>query len=132
MLLPAGPCCFHQFNMPHIKLEYSADTPWSTPINKILSELQNVLIEKAGVSAEKCRSRAVPLNNFLCTVNGKTGGFIHLEILILEGRSKKVKSEIGKACILLFRDSLTDASGVQISIELRDLIHGNYFSTSQT
>jgi len=98
---PAGPCSFQQFStLPHIKLEYTYNVNWKSPIKEIFSKLQSVLIQHAGVKPENCKSRATKLKEYHCeeyhcAINGSPSGFTHLEISLLSGRSEAVKSKIG-------------------------------------
>ena len=80
--------------MPHVKLEYTENVQWKNPIQDIFSKLQTVLIQHARVKPENCKSRATELKDFYCTGKSNPGGFIHLEISLLSGRDKEVKTNI--------------------------------------
>ena len=81
--------------MPHLKLEYTDNVHWKGPIQKIFPKLEKVLIQHTGVKPENCKSRGTQLKDYLCTINDSPGGFTHLEISILSGRSETVKTKIG-------------------------------------
>ena len=81
--------------MPHIKLEYTENVNWNIPVQEIFPKLQSVLIQHAKVKPENCKSRATQLKEYLSNIDGSLGGFTHLEISLLSGRSEAVKSKIG-------------------------------------
>ena len=118
--------------MPHLKLEYTDNVHWKGPIQKIFSKLQKVLIKHAGVEPENCKSRGTQLKDYFCTINDSPGGFTHLEISILSGRSETVKTKIGTECTQIIREFLEDVAQVQVSVEIRDMNQNNYFTTQKT
>ena len=81
--------------MSHIKLEYTENVNWNIPVQEFFPKLQSVLIQHAKVKPENCKSRANQLKEYLSNIDGSLGGFTHLEISLLIGRSEAVKSKIG-------------------------------------
>jgi len=117
--------------MPHIKLEYTENVNWNIPIQEIFPKLQSVLIQHAKVKPENCKSRATQLKEYLSNIDGSLGGFTHLEISLLSGRSEAVKTKIGTECTQIIREFLEDVTQVQVSVEIRDMDQNNYFTTNQ-
>ena len=117
--------------MPHVKLEYTENVQWKNPIQDIFSKLQTVLIQHARVKPENCKSRATELKDFHCAGTSHSGGFIHLEISLLSGRTKEVKKNIGKECSRIIQSFIENIAEIQVSVELRDMDHNGYFTTSQ-
>ena len=116
--------------MPHVKLEYTENVQWKNPIQDIFSKLQTVLIQHARVKPKNCKSRATELKDFYCT--GKNpGGFIHLEISLLSGRTEEVKTNIGKECRQIIQSFIENITEIQVSVELRDMDRNGYFTTNQ-
>ena len=117
--------------MPHIKLEYTENVNWNIPVQEIFPKLQSVLIQHAKVKPENCKSRATQLKEYLSNIDGSLGGFTHLEISLLSGRSEAVKTKIGTECTQIIREFLEDVTRVQVSVEIRDMDQNNYFTTNQ-
>ena len=118
--------------MPHIKLEYTENVQWKNPIQDIFSKLQTVLIQHARVKPQNCKSRATELKVFFCTGKNHPGGFIHIEISLLSGRSETVKTKIGTECTQIICEFLEDVTQAQVSVEIRDMDKNNYFTTKKT
>ena len=119
------------YKMPHIKLEYSKNIIWKNSILDILNDIQKILINNAEVKRENCKSRAMELKNFYSTGNNQHGGFIHLEISLLGGRTDEVKTNIGKECSRIVQSFIENRVEIQVSVELRDMDQNSYFTTNQ-
>ncbi len=117
--------------MPHIKLEYTENVQWKNPIQDIFPKLQTVLIQHARVKPENCKSRSMELKYFHCTGKSRLGGFIHLEISLLSGRTEEVKTNIGKECSQIIQSFIENIAEIQVSVELRDMDRNCYFTTNQ-
>ena len=117
--------------MPHVKLEYTENVQWKNPIQEIFPKLQTVLIQHARVKSENCKSRATELKDFYCTGKSHSGGFIHLEISLLSGRTKEVKTNIGKECSQIIQSFIENIAEIQVSVELRNMDRNGYFTTNQ-
>ena len=117
--------------MPHVKLEYTENVQWKNPIQDIFSKLQAVLIQHARVKQENCKSRATELKDFHCAGKSHSGGFIHLEISLLSGRTEEVKTNIGKECSRIVQSFIENTAEIQVSVELRDMDRNGYFTTNQ-
>ena len=117
--------------MPHVKLEYTENVQWKNPIQDIFPKLQTVLIQHARVNPQNCKSRATELKDSYCTSKSHPGGFIHLEISLLSGRTEEVKTNIGKECSRIIQSFIKNIAEIQVSVELRDMDHKSYFTTNQ-
>ena len=117
--------------MPHVKLEYTGNVQWKSPIHDIFPKLQTVLIQHAKVKPKNCKSRATELIDFYCTDKNNSGGFIHLEIRLLSGRAEEVKTNIGKECRQIIQSFIENIAEIQVSVELRDMDYNGYFTTNQ-
>jgi len=63
----------------------------------------------------------------------KHNDFIHLDIMLLEGRSNDVKKTIGRETLDLLKDYFHKKSNdniPQISLEIREINKNNYFTTN--
>ena len=116
--------------MPHIKLEYTENVEWKESVQKIFPKLQSVLISHAKVKPENCKHRATQLQDYLCTIENHPGGFVHLEISLLSGRSEEIKSIIGEECGQIIQSFIKNLTELQLSVELRDMDRSSYFTTN--
>ena len=117
--------------MPHVKLEYTENVQWKSPIYDIFPRLETVLAQHAKVNPKNCKSRATKLNDYYCTDKNRSGGFIHLEISLLSGRDEEVKTNIGKECRQIIQSFIDNIADIQVSVELRDMDQNSYFTTNQ-
>ena len=117
--------------MPHVKLEYTENVQWKNHIQDIFPELQTVLTQHAKVNPKNCKSRGTELKDFYCTDKNRSGGFIHLEISLLSGRTNEVKTNIGKECSRIVQSFIENRAEIQVSVELRDMDQNSYFTTNQ-
>ena len=117
--------------MPHVKLEYTENVQWKNPIQDIFPKLQTVLIQYARVKPENCKSRAMELKDYYCTSKSHSGGFIHLEISLLSGRTEEVKKNIGMECRQIIETFIDNIAEIQVSVELRDMDQKSYFNTNK-
>ena len=118
--------------MPHLRLEYTENI--KTNISpELFDNLINILIDNTTIKSDNCKNRAIKINNSNLDSKKNNRAFIHLEIIILEGRSEKVKQKIGKQSLKIlksyFNDSL-NANFPQISLEIREMKQTNYFTTN--
>jgi 5-carboxymethyl-2-hydroxymuconate isomerase len=117
--------------MPHIKLEHTEIIETSL-IRPVFKQLREILIENAGVKEENCKCKAiqVPIH---AVGNNESGHFFHLEISLLKGRSEKIRYKIGQFCLETLKEYFTDNNGLntkQLSVEIREMTSGNYFTTN--
>ena len=117
--------------MPHVRLEYTENVQWKNPIQDFLPKLQAVLIQHARVKPQNCKSRAIELKDYYCTGKSHSGGFIHLEINLLSGRTKEIKTKIGKECHRIMQNYIENIAEIQVSVELRDMDQDGYFTSNQ-
>ncbi|BBM81730.1 5-carboxymethyl-2-hydroxymuconate Delta-isomerase [Candidatus Uabimicrobium amorphum] len=112
--------------MPHIKIELSQNIEMQS-YNDLFLALQKVLQDCADVPPQNCKSRVHVTSDFLLG-DEKAQAFVHLEIALLEGRSPEVKSQIGENALKILNEVFTSATmGMQITVEVRDILRPQYF-----
>ena len=114
--------------MPHIKLEISKNLE-KTCYNDILQSIQMTLNQCADVPQQNCKCRVYIASHFIVG-DSQTPDFIHLEIAMLEGRSPQAKSEIGEKALKILENAFPQ-NGVQITIEIRDILATQYFKKAK-
>ena len=114
--------------MPHITVEYTSNIHSDWKI--LFGKLHPVMKEMTGTpSITNCKSRAYCCSNDngSCYLVGDDGGandcFIHVEVALLEGKSKEEKQAIG----MKVKDMFVEHLGLPITIEVRDIQKDFYF-----
>ena len=118
--------------MPHLRLEHTINIE-SKILCKLFDKLVNVLTKNTSIKSSNCKNRAIKINNFYLDQKNGNEGFIHLEIIILEGRSKKTKQKIGRESLDFLKSYFqkkSNESSLQISLEIREMKREDYFTTN--
>ena len=118
--------------MPHLRLEHTINIE-SKISCELFDKLVNVLIKNTSIKSYNCKNRAIKINNFHLDLENGNEGFIHLEIIILEGRSKKTKQKIGRESLDFLKSYFqkkSNESSLQISLEIREMKKEDYFTTN--
>lgn len=116
--------------MPHIILEYTSNIGESTNWNRFFTKVHLLLHQEAGVQVEDCKSRAVRHESFFIGGGEEYGGFVHLEVGLLSGRSADLINRVGEVLLQLLVEEFgtgTAAAKVQLTVEVRDLVRDHYF-----
>ena len=116
--------------MPHLTLEYSSNVIAESDLVALFSRLHDVLAKTGGVKVENCKSRAYVASDFLAGSVGEVGGFVHLDIRLLDGRSPEIKRSIGQETLDILREWFqlpVDTLDLQLTVEVRDIDRTYYF-----
>ena len=117
--------------MPHLRLEHTIEISTNDTSN-LFKQLVNILTKNTTILSSNCKSRAIKIKNYHMD-SKQYDNFIHLEIILLEGRSNDVKKIIGRKSLDLLTDYLQKKSNdniPQISLEVREINKNNYFTTN--
>jgi len=120
------------YAMPHIHLEHT-DNIHIADIMDLFKSINDILVKLVNIKVENCKSRAIKFNNFYIEPNDNNKGFVHLQINILEGRTKEIKSKIGLESLKVLKSFITKNTvgcSIQCSMEIRELKRSNYFTTN--
>lgn len=116
--------------MPHLILEYSSNVKEKDDFHKLFSGLHQILVDIAKANLESCKSRAVEHNIFYIGDGSSNHAFVHLEIRLAEGRSFKVREEVGQKALealeRFFSQSLKNLD-LQITVESTEFLRNLYF-----
>lgn len=116
--------------MPHLTLEYSANVDRTSNLTELFSRLHTVLMETGGIELENCKSRSYKVDDFLVGSGRKSGGFVHLDIRFLEGRSFEIKRKIGQQSLdvlLEWFHDMAEKLDLQVTVEIKDITRSFYF-----
>ncbi len=116
--------------MPQIRLEYTSNLDSTPQLDTLLDRIHGALNTIAGVNLDSCKSRVHVVDRFRIGDGAADHAFVHLEIRLLEGRSKVVKQDLGSACLELLESAFdvtrTDRR-VQATVEIGDVLRDEYF-----
>ena len=117
--------------MPHLRLEHTIEIS-SSDICDLFEKLVDILIDNTTIESSNCKSRAINIKNYHMG-SKHHNDFIHLDIILLEGRSNDIKEKIGEKSLDLLKDYFQKyiyENIPQISLEIREMKKNNYFTTN--
>jgi 5-carboxymethyl-2-hydroxymuconate isomerase len=118
--------------MPHVLIEYSANITSPVEASTILADVSVVISAAAGIDVSNFKSRLVRREEFLAGGGSGGGAFVHLELVILSGKTPDVKRRIGEDCLEYLEEYFGSASKeqeLQITIEIREIDSASYFKS---
>ena len=118
--------------MPHLRLEYTNNIK-IVQFSEIFNDLINILIENTSIKVSNCKSRAIAINKSYMDCSIENEKFVHLEIMMIEGRSKQVKQIILEQSLKVLKTYLSKYQPKefpQISLEIREINKENYITTN--
>jgi len=116
--------------MPQIKLEYTDNIPDKINFEDTFSKIHHLLHDIAGIAIHNCKSRAVKLDKYYIGDGISKSKFVHLEIALLEGRTKEIKQRIAEEILqILKKNYLTKRliDDLQVTVEIKDIKKEFYF-----
>lgn len=116
--------------MPQIRLEYSGNVVEEIVPEKLFAGIHEVLRDTGGIRIGNCKSRSFRCEPFRVGAGEEKGGFVHLEVRLLEGRTSEMKQALGREILALltgyFEKSLEELD-LQITVEICDISRDAYF-----
>lgn len=110
--------------MPHLTLEYSANITEQIDFQDLFRHFHKVLNETGGVNLGNCKSRAVVQNEHLIGDGDAGHAFVHLNVLLLAGRSQELKQKLTHELLDVLKRFFTESLekfDVQITVDMRDI-----------
>lgn len=108
--------------VPHLTLEYTAGCESRVDLRDLFGQLHQVVADALPTRIEHCKSRALRHEVFLCGAPGSPADFVHLDLLVLEGRSTEVKRTTSERALELLRVAFAAGRpGLQITVNVRDI-----------
>lgn len=111
--------------MPHIIIEHNEVIQKELNLEILSKELHSLLAGLESIKIEAIKTRTVLVQNSVIANHVEDPGFLHITLLLLKGRSEKLKETLGKT---LFDKVSTDLSKLpelksktSFSLELREL-----------
>lgn len=88
--------------MPQITLETTSNLP-RVNTRKFFSELHQLLADNSDIDIEACKSRSIVQDDFYIGADNINKAFVHLDILILDGRDQATKVTLGEKSLELLK-----------------------------
>ena len=116
--------------MPHLTLEYTNNLPEFDAFATLL-ELNKILVASGHFEETDIKSRAIQLDTFLVGTLPNSGGFVHIKLAIMSGRSTQTKRELSESMLLVLNQIGKSApkTPIQLSVEVQDIDREVYAKT---
>lgn len=113
--------------MPHLTLEYTANSTDKTVFTELFAKLHKVLAEITGIKIENCKSRAYKAEDYYVSDGTTNESYVHLEVRFIEGRDEELKKKTGEALLESLKSFFDTEENIQISVEILDIRRVEYF-----
>jgi len=110
--------------MPHLYLDYSANLA-GFDAGAALQACHQALLASAQFEAADIKGRACRQDDFLIG-DGLPGGFVHLQLRLLSGRSSGVRRKLADALLAALQSHLPDNPAIQLSVETVEMERALY------
>jgi 5-carboxymethyl-2-hydroxymuconate isomerase len=110
--------------MPHIIIEHNTEANSELDLNNISKSLHFGLAEFPTIKLSAIKTRTHEVKNVFIGEESTPNKFIHITLLLLEGRSSELKEEIIKGLFNIASRQVSNQD-YTITVETRDL--GTYF-----
>lgn len=115
--------------MPQISLEYTNNI--SEKIEpRLFLEIHQMLVKHANAELMRCKSRAIKYEQYTIGDGNAENAFIHLTILLAEGRTLHTRQEVGKRAREILRTYFSDSLShlkLQITVYCPEFSNEVYF-----
>lgn len=118
--------------MPHIILEYTDNLTEDVDFQGLFFDLHQILVVVASAELESCKSRAIEHQCFYIGSGAPENAFVHVEILLAEGRPMPVRQEVGRQVLGILEGYFTrslEELNLQITVEIKEFSKALYFKT---
>lgn len=103
--------------MPHCILEYSENTLNSSQVINLLKLIRNTMVDSSLFDERNIKLRGIKYIDYL--VNDEKEDFVHLQVLILSGRTEKQKVLLSSNLLKTLNTVLINCNN--ITVEIRDI-----------
>ena len=113
--------------MPHLTLEHSAGCGAGVDFAALLPRLNRTVADTLGTAIDNCKARVLRLDTYQVGERRPGSEFVHLDMLVLEGRGSEVKRHTAEAVLALLREAFeADLDGLQITVDTREIERAVY------
>ncbi len=111
--------------MPHLTLEYSDNI--EIDIQPLLARLHDELVATGAVNMKGLKSRAIRQTDYRIADGDEGYAFVHLNILLREGRPLATQQEVAKRAVGVLEDTFGhyfDQGYISLSVDIKEMKQG--------
>jgi 5-carboxymethyl-2-hydroxymuconate isomerase len=111
--------------MPHLTLEYTANLDFD--VQPLLAHLHNELVATGAVNLKGIKSRAIRLTNYRIADGDPAYAFVHVGLLIREGRPLKVQQEATRRVMEVLKVTFGqrfESGYLSLSVDIKEMREG--------
>jgi 5-carboxymethyl-2-hydroxymuconate isomerase len=116
--------------MPQLILEYTDNLKERMDFPVLFADLHQILVVVALASLDSCKSRAVKHEQYYVGDGNIRNAFVHVEVLLAEGRTIPVRQEVGKQILNVLEESFARSLkelNLQITVQVKEFPRNLYF-----
>jgi 5-carboxymethyl-2-hydroxymuconate isomerase len=118
--------------MPHLVLEYSANTPDEPDFGSVLARLHEALCATGPFDIAKVKSRVIRHEWFRVADGAPDRAFVHLTVAVLEGREPEVLHNAAGVMLGVLREAFPKSHAERrcdFTLEVREMPKQLYFKS---
>ena len=111
--------------MPHLTLEYTANLDFD--VQSLLAQLHAELVATGAINLKGIKSRSVCHTEYRVADGNPNYAFVHVNLLIREGRPLKVQEDIARRVMAALRETFGDRfekEHLSLSVDIKQMRHG--------
>ena len=111
--------------MPHLTLEYTDNIQFD--IQSLLARLNEAMLATGSVNLKGLKSRAICHTEYRIADGFKGYAFVHLNILIKEGRSFETRQEMTQRTMKVLQETFQhhfEDGYISLSVDLKEMVTG--------
>jgi 5-carboxymethyl-2-hydroxymuconate isomerase len=111
--------------MPHLTLEYSDNMEIN--VQPLFARLHDELVATGAVNLKGLKSRAIRHTEYRIADGAESYAFVHLNILIREGRPLEVQQEVAKRAMAVLEDTFGhrfNEGYLSLSVDIKEMKEG--------
>lgn len=111
--------------MPHLTLEYTDNVAFD--IQSLLAQLHQAMVDTGAVNLKGLKSRVIRHTDYRIADGYEGYGFVHLNLLIKEGRSFDTRQEMVQRTMKVLEDTFQhyfEDGYISLSVDLKEMRQG--------
>lgn len=111
--------------MPHLTLEYTDNLSFA--VQPLLARLHTEVVATGAINLKGIKSRAVRHTEYRIADGNKEYAFVHVNLLIREGRSIEIQKEATRRVMAVLKDTFGhrfDKGYLSLSVDIKEMREG--------
>ncbi len=111
--------------MPHLTLEYTDNVQFD--VQSLLARLNEAMVATGAVNLKGLKCRAIRLSDYRIADGFEEYGFVHLSILVKEGRSLETRQEMTQRTMKVLEEAFQERfknGYISLSVDLKEMVTG--------